>query len=375
MHGIEEEANLIYADLLAQKLTGTSGDVSLADIVAELQEKGYEIEQVAASGSTITGISLDSSSISVSANGTATITVNYEGSSDGNSYYAVVKGEYYKITETANGITIDRTPSEVDGSGSSGTLAATVTSGDSVTIGEISGNQITINGGSTAGSSVVTVTYGDYTATCTVAVVVTPTDSSVADTSTTFSTNYGTIDVIWLSGTSNTVTTIPNEPILQDENGEAMRLCSDKEIRPSKELVLNRKMSELVHNMNLPENKLDDQQKKQLTESYEDMFQYLLEKLNKEYKIFASIYEKVKEQNDTFERLDDSSKKAVINGLIDLMETGQGNLKFLGLGDRAGRKTGQEFKTDKLLKMIFIDKSVTGMYERRYKIEWDGEQS
>ena len=134
-------------------------------------------------------------------------------------------------------------------------------------------------------------------------------------------------------------------------------------------------MSELVHNMNLPENKLDDQQKKQLTESYEDMFQYLLEKLNKEYKIFASIYEKVKEQNDTFERLDDSSKKAVINGLIDLMETGQGNLKFLGLGDRAGRKTGQEFKTDKLLKMIFIDKSVTGMYERRYKIEWDGEQS
>lgn len=160
-----------------------------------------------------------------------------------------------------------------------------------------------------------------------------------------------------------------------DENGEAMRLCSDKEIRPSKELVLNRKMSELVHNMNLPENKLDDQQKKQLTESYEDMFQYLLEKLNKEYKIFASIYEKVKEQNDTFERLDDSSKKAVINGLIDLMETGQGNLKFLGLGDRAGRKHGQEFKTDKLLKMIFIDKSVTGMYERRYKIEWDGEQS
>ena len=33
-----------------------------------------------------------------------------------------------------------------------------------------------------------------------------------------------------------------------------------------------------------------------------------------------------------------------------------------------GRKSGQKFKTEKLLKMTFIDKSVTGMYERRFKI-------
>ena len=159
-----------------------------------------------------------------------------------------------------------------------------------------------------------------------------------------------------------------------DENGEPMRLCSDKEIRPSKELVLDSKMSKLVYNMNLPENKLDDKQEQELTQSYGYMFQYLLEKLNKEYKIFASIYEKLAEQNDAFEKLDNKSKKIVINGLIDMLETGQGNLKLLGLGDRAGRRSGQEFKTDKLSKMVFIDKSVTGMYERRYKVEWGGEQ-
>ena len=50
------------------------------------------------------------------------------------------------------------------------------------------------------------------------------------------------------------------------------------------------------------------------------------------------------------------------------METGQGNLKSLGLGDREGRMAGKTFKGEKLLKMTFINKSVTGMYERRYKI-------
>lgn len=50
------------------------------------------------------------------------------------------------------------------------------------------------------------------------------------------------------------------------------------------------------------------------------------------------------------------------------METGQGNLKAIGLTDREGRMAGKTFKNDKLLKMTFIDKSVTGMYEKRHKI-------
>ena len=66
-------------------------------------------------------------------------------------------------------------------------------------------------------------------------------------------------------------------------------------------------------------------------------------------------------------------KISIINGLLDIMHRGQGNLSKLKLGDRAGRKNGKTFKTETLAKMTFIDKSVTGMYERRYKV-WDGEQ-
>ena len=47
------------------------------------------------------------------------------------------------------------------------------------------------------------------------------------------------------------------------------------------------------------------------------------------------------------------------------MNIGTGNFKIFGLSMTLGRKNEKSFKTDVLKKMIFIDKSVTGMYERR----------
>ena len=153
-----------------------------------------------------------------------------------------------------------------------------------------------------------------------------------------------------------------------DENNEPMILCSDKEIRADKELILNESMDELIHIMNLDERQLDDNQKEKLENGYEYMFDYLTAKLGKEYKVFSNLYNKLLNKREDFMGLDENNKKMTINGLIDLMEKGQGNLKALGLGDRAGRMSGQNFKTDRLLKMTFIDKSVTGMYERRFKV-------
>lgn len=154
-----------------------------------------------------------------------------------------------------------------------------------------------------------------------------------------------------------------------DENNEPMRFCSDTEIRSDKELIVNSKMNELIYLMSLDEKELEDEQKEELENAYEYMFCYLLEKMEREYKVFKNIYNKAIEKQVTFSKMETNEKKATINGLINLMQTGQGNLKSIGLMDRAGRMSGKSFKTDKLKNMIFIDKSVTGMYERRYKID------
>ncbi len=153
-----------------------------------------------------------------------------------------------------------------------------------------------------------------------------------------------------------------------DENNEQMRFCSDSEFRTSKELIMNNEMQELIYIMN-NDKKVTDKQRNKLNEKYSWMFMYLIDKIHNEYKVFSSIYDKLIDKIEEFNDLSDKEKIVTINGLIDLMETGQGNLKNMGLSDRAGRKSNQKFNTKRLLKMTFIDKSITGMYERRFKID------
>ena len=67
-------------------------------------------------------------------------------------------------------------------------------------------------------------------------------------------------------------------------------------------------------------------------------------------------------------------KKDTINGIINLMSGEEGNLTKIGLGDRTGRMSKQKFEDKRVRNIIFIEKSVTGMYERRYKVD-GGENS
>ena len=127
-------------------------------------------------------------------------------------------------------------------------------------------------------------------------------------------------------------------------------------------------MSKLVYMMNSSENKLTDEEKEEVKRSYSKMYDYLMSKLEKEYKIHKNSYMRLINKKEEFETLEDEDKKKAINGIIDLMFKGQGNLKVLGMSDREGRMSGKTFKTDKLIHMTFVDKSVTGMYERRQKI-------
>ena len=54
---IEEEANLIYLDLVAGKYTENIDDISISSIANKLTEEGCQIEQIATSEEVITGIS------------------------------------------------------------------------------------------------------------------------------------------------------------------------------------------------------------------------------------------------------------------------------------------------------------------------------
>ena len=153
-----------------------------------------------------------------------------------------------------------------------------------------------------------------------------------------------------------------------NENNEPIVLLSDREIRTNKQLIVSEEISRLIYIMN--KGKLEDDEKAEISSKIEYIYNYLLEKLKNEYNIFNSIYNKASNEKSesSFSKLNYEEKVETINGLIDLMHRGQGNLTKIGLGDRVGRIRKSGFKTKELKNMTFIDKSVTGIYERRYKI-------
>lgn len=155
-----------------------------------------------------------------------------------------------------------------------------------------------------------------------------------------------------------------------DENGTLMMFRSDSEIKCAKQLILSTELNELIHYIN---NGQVEKIESKYSDVYEYVFDSLLEKLKSEYPCFANRYIEIKDKKNVFIDLDTDKKKNVLNQILELMSNSNANLKLIGLSDRAGRMSKQKFEDKRLRAMTFVDKSVTGMYERRFHV-WDGEQ-
>ena len=212
----EELANLAHADLLTDHYNKGTPKPTLADIKSELEKEGYKVKQIATGEGSITGIELSQESITMAPGESKEITVSYTGL-DGGNYYVEIEGNYYEMTLENGKVSIAKEKTEIGGA--EGNLQATSDNQNlEVTV---KGTTITIKDkGNASTTGKITVTYGEYTKICTVAVVKKPTDSSEEVAGVTFSTNYGKIDVIWLD-TNNQVISKPNAPELTS-NGESL---------------------------------------------------------------------------------------------------------------------------------------------------------
>jgi hypothetical protein len=146
-------------------------NISMADVVSQLQEEGYNIYSASSDGNTITGITLDNNSLSILKGGkTAEIKVSYlrEGT-EGYTYYAVVKGNYYMMSLENGKIQIARKASDVVGEDSS-VDTLTIASSNSLFTASINGDTITITSGSNTGNENLEIKYGNYTQTCAISI-------------------------------------------------------------------------------------------------------------------------------------------------------------------------------------------------------------
>ena len=174
---MEEQAGIIYADKFIEKQSGQIDSISNKDIIDELINKGNQIEIRSTGEASITGISVNPTTVKIGQSQTATIKVSLKSSDngDGNSYYAVVDGKYYKINFSNSQLTIEREATTLDKDTTEAETIEIETGYDTTIITNAQINQtektIEITSGTSYGNTTITVKYGDKTATCNITVM------------------------------------------------------------------------------------------------------------------------------------------------------------------------------------------------------------
>lgn len=155
---IEEQANLIY---LGKKVENNSREIKIDEVVGELKEKGYHIENIV-SGNAIKNLTLEPESGSVLIGEAEEITVSYEQGEGKASYYAVVNGKYYEIIDGhgTQDIKVNRTESKLDSSSSaSNELEVKIENEECAVVKEVTDNTVKIEG-NMVGATGVTISCG-----------------------------------------------------------------------------------------------------------------------------------------------------------------------------------------------------------------------
>lgn len=171
---------------------------------------------------------------------------------------------------------------------------------------------------------------------------------------------------------------VPKYQMIIGENGEEYYLVSATEVINSKQFVLggaNQQYNRLLNYIKYGKNdKWQYIQTELLDEQLIGLYNLLIAKIKDEYKGFSKEAVRIQE-NNSFDKLDVKDKKEFIAEMIKLVQP-DSDYPYLGkyatgLSNRMGRKTGE--KVGK--KITLVDKSVTGLYERRTTFELEDDSS
>ncbi|MCF8021034.1 MAG: type II CRISPR RNA-guided endonuclease Cas9 [Vallitaleaceae bacterium] len=151
---------------------------------------------------------------------------------------------------------------------------------------------------------------------------------------------------------------------LFERNGDLFYIVSDKEVINAKQLILSHSTTKKLYMMNKSRNRevIDEE----LIEIYDE----ILAKMDCHYKRYNGISKKLLEAKAKFVELENSVKIKFLNNLLFITQANAVNADLSKYGlpkftAREGRIGNYAFAIED---MIFIDQSVTGLFESRYTV-------
>ena len=151
---------------------------------------------------------------------------------------------------------------------------------------------------------------------------------------------------------------------LIENDGSRQYIVAEHEVHNARQLILSETDSQYLHELFNEKSEWTSAEKH---EAANGLYDSLQKKIESEFLMFAGIGEKLKEKKETFLSQELEVKKKVIHEILKITKANaqNGNLTDLGLASREGRKGSMTFKLEKI---VFIDQSITGLYEKRKRL-------
>lgn len=160
------------------------------------------------------------------------------------------------------------------------------------------------------------------------------------------------------------------------ENGNELYLVSSTEVVNAKQFFFGEKYKELYYiTLKAFARHVTDKERSQIESELCKVYEYVVSKAQKQYKLYGDVFRKIYSIVQ-FESLSYDTKINCLKELFKLLGANSecanmskfnptGGSKEGKLADRMGRKSGHSVDIENT---IFVDQSITGLYERRYKI-------
>lgn len=160
------------------------------------------------------------------------------------------------------------------------------------------------------------------------------------------------------------IITYIKENQLVEFNGFPYYIVSAREWNRAQQLILSKESQKTLYAVNLANKKgMYDK-----LEGLSDLYMEILYKMGQYYEYLANKSEKLKTMIDDFNALSKQDQCKIILEILKATKAGKerGNLKILGESTVFGRVYGK--KDFNISNVTFISQSVTGFYEKRYKL-------
>lgn len=156
---------------------------------------------------------------------------------------------------------------------------------------------------------------------------------------------------------------------LVEYKGQNIYLISSQELQNATQLIIDNKYKELLFKVEKESRNIEGNEKEYFENLMIDFYDYFIEKINRHYPLYNNLSEQIKDSRKDFAKFDFDTKIEFIRELLNITKADSQRGRFKKFKTKIKTDEGGRLKRQwKVEDMIFIDRSITGLFERRYKL-------